>query len=235
MGGPLSAWLAIVSGLASSAHCLGMCGPFVLMASSNKTGWNGYLLRPLLYSIGRLTAYAVLGAAAGLIGRRVSIDMGFGLLPAALGAVSGIFFVREGLALCGIWPHRAKHASNRGCGWLAVYGLARNAAGPAGPLLVGMLSALLPCALLYGMLALAASQASVLGAALMMLLFGLGTVPALLTLPWISSFAIRSCPHSGRFIMGTALTAAGLVALLRSAPILLAAAWPGSFVPVCCH
>ena len=68
-------WLAFSAGLVGSIHCLGMCGGIV--AALAMTGPQGRLrtrfFGQALYNLGRISTYAILGAAAGLIGS--SLDL----------------------------------------------------------------------------------------------------------------------------------------------------------------
>ncbi len=228
-------WLGILSGVSSSVHCVGMCGPFVLllMGPAN-TPWRR-ILQHILYTAGRLTVYAVLGAVAGAAGQWSVRASGMLLIPAVLGTLSAVFLIREGLALGGIWPYAMRGALPAGCmlvGWFRPW---LRQTGPYAALFVGMSSALLPCALLYAMLASAAGTGHVLPAIELMLLFGLGTVPALVCLPWIGTAILARWRLLAWRVAGMALVAAGSVALWRSAPVFLAALWPGSHAAFGCH
>jgi sulfite exporter TauE/SafE len=163
--------LAFVAGLLGGAHCIGMCGGFV-MAAAGPRAW--------LFHVGRLVGYAVLGALAGLVG--AALDLGgaaAGLRQLRL-LVSGALLLAFGLAFLGLVPRRWLEP---GSGGLAVLiARARRAGGPSFPFLLGLPIGLLPCGLLYPMYAAAAGTGSALSGATLLLVFGLGTVPLLAAL-----------------------------------------------------
>ena len=58
-------------------HCIGMCGPIVVSFSLNlKT--KGVMVPNLLYHVGRITTYAVLGGIMGATGAFTLITAGIG-------------------------------------------------------------------------------------------------------------------------------------------------------------
>ncbi|NNF58123.1 MAG: sulfite exporter TauE/SafE family protein [Rhodothermaceae bacterium] len=175
----LDLWVVFLIGLLGSAHCVGMCGGFVaLLGHTASTG--AARRRQAAYFSGKTATYAVMGALAGWVGGAAGIALsGFqGLLSVFLGLV----LVAIGLGLCGLLHYLpgAGRVSSR----VAVY------LGPAVRRLVqqdrpsalfglGAVNGLLPCGLVYGMLAKAATTGSAAGGALTLAVFGLGTVPAL--------------------------------------------------------
>jgi sulfite exporter TauE/SafE len=162
--------LAFGAGLLGGVHCAGMCGGFVLVAAAGgRRGW--------LFHIGRLAGYAALGAAAGLVGH--GLDLG----GAALGLhrlrflVSAVLLLLFGLAFLGALP---RHWLEPGTGAaVRIIAALRRRGGPYAWLLLGLPIGLLPCGLLYPMYALAAGSGSPARGALLLLAFGLGTVPLL--------------------------------------------------------
>jgi sulfite exporter TauE/SafE len=168
---------ALLLGLLSSAHCVGMCGPIALAVPSSRTTWPGRIADGLLLNGGRLLTYAALGALFGTFGRglhlaglqqTVSITMGVLMLLAVLLPS----LLREDLfttaALAGLGRLRSSLARN----------LRRTS--PVGLLVTGSLNGLLPCGMVYFALAGALVQDGALDGALFMALFGLGTWPAML-------------------------------------------------------
>ncbi len=163
--------LAFGAGIVGGAHCVGMCGGFVLVAGAagRRAG--------LLFHAGRLAGYAALGAVAGLLGR--TLDLG----GAALGLhrlrflVAAALLFLFGLALAGLVPRRLLEP---GAGAVArLLAALRRRGGPLGWLLLGLPIGLLPCGLLYPMYALAAGSGAAATGALVLLAFGLGTLPIL--------------------------------------------------------
>ncbi|HID39928.1 MAG TPA: sulfite exporter TauE/SafE family protein [Calditrichaeota bacterium] len=62
-------WAAITIGLVSSFHCLGMCGPIAFALPLNRSSIGSLLFGALVYNLGRLITYGMLGLAFGLIGK----------------------------------------------------------------------------------------------------------------------------------------------------------------------
>ena len=167
--------LAFGTGLLGGAHCIGMCGGFVLAAAAGSQ-------RAWLFHAGRLTGYAFIGALAGLLGGTVDVaGAAVGLRPLRL-ILFGALLAAFGLAVAGLVPRR----------WLEpgvgvatrVLAAARARGGKPASLLFGLSIALLPCGLLYPMYALAASSGSPLHGGALLVLFGLGTVPLLASASW---------------------------------------------------
>ena len=173
-------WVPVLLiGLLGSAHCIGMCGGFVVAlshASSNRRFWQ---FRQLFYYTGKTATYALLGAVAGGLGH--VIGGLFSGMQQALSIVLGLFLIGIGLGLAGLFRRIS------GPGWLALWkpftrmagGLLKQDSYPAA-LGLGLLNGLLPCGLVYGALAVAAASGDVVSGALIMTVFGLSTIPSLL-------------------------------------------------------
>lgn len=190
----LLASLFLAGLVGSASHCVGMCGPFVLAqavarlearVADGMREWHrvaGAALVP--YHLGRATTYTGLGAvAAGLAGGVVDVT-GLRQLSALLLAVAALFFLGYGLQRLGVaipWLARGGEGW-----WRRVVGdrIRPLFARPTGFRGYGLGLALgfLPCGLLYGALAAAASAGGMVGGAFAMLSFALGTVPALLAI-----------------------------------------------------
>lgn len=189
--------LAFLTGLVGGAHCVGMCGGFVVAAAAGGR-------RPWLFHVGRLAGYAALGALAATAGALLD----FGGQPsrhALRHFASGALLVAFGLAFLGLLPRRWLEPG-AGVATKALDG-ARRVSGPSFPLLLGLATALLPCGLLYPMYAAAAGTGSPGRGAALLLAFGLGTVPLLGTL----SFALDRVGIAARQRLVAAAGAAMLV------------------------
>lgn len=168
-----SPWLPVLGGLLGSAHCVGMCGGFVMSVGSGGGGRRRALARQLIYASGRVTVYALLGAVAGFIGLKAASE--WSMATAWLMIAAGFVLVWQGVEAAGFWPKR----SSQTCGFAGVFALIWGGARASSLFLAGALNGLLPCGLLYGFLAVAAASGGMISGAATMALFGLGTVPAL--------------------------------------------------------
>ena len=171
--------VVFVIGLLGSAHCVGMCGGFVaLLGHTGSPGRARH--RQTAYFAGKTATYAAMGALAGIAGGALGIALSSfqGVLSVAL----GLGLVAVGLGLCGVLSRLpgAGRVSARAAAYFgpAIRRLVQRET-PAALFGLGALNGLLPCGLVYGMLAKAATTGSAVGGALTLAVFGLGTVPAL--------------------------------------------------------
>jgi sulfite exporter TauE/SafE len=160
-----------------------MCGPLSLaMPAGNATGGKRYL-NLLLYQLGRMLTYIMIGLIAGVLGRGVllagyqqilSVLVGSIILIAAFGYYTGKrarrFSFLQGFYL---FIHRL------------IGRLISKASDARGALLFGMANGLLPCGMVYIAAAGSLSSGSVYHSGLFMLFFGLGTLPAMLLIAFV--------------------------------------------------
>jgi sulfite exporter TauE/SafE len=206
-----------VSGLLGSAHCLGMCGPFALTIGSVAPAWRTNLARQLCYSAGRIFTYAVLGAAAAFIGLRMArVVDAWANVPAILAIAAGTILVVQGLFAAGVLPKRGV-GGGVACPGAAGFRSLLQARGLGDAFLAGLFTGLLPCGLLYGMLALAASTHEIGRGLGTMVVFGLGTVPAMVAAGLGGSLlGVAARRHVYR-LAAWCLVLAGLVSIARGA------------------
>ena len=155
-----------VASLLGSAHCAGMCGPFVCFyaGADARSSWWGHLA----YNGGRLVSYLVLGAIAGALGSGVE-QVGTG--------VGVTLLAQRGVPLPTLAPLAGAQR------WMAArLRDVRDFPPAARALTVGLLTTLLPCGWLYAFVVTAAGTGSVRGALTLMTVFWLGTLPVMLTL-----------------------------------------------------
>ena len=222
--------LLVVAGLLGSAHCLGMCGPFAVTLGTAAAGWRANLLRQACYSAGRIFTYAVLGAAAAFCGLRLAVALAAWVnVPAVLAIAAGLLLAVQGLLAAGVLPARAVTAA-ASCPGAAGFRALLTARGATEVFLAGLFTGLLPCGLLYGMLALAASTHDVLRGAATMAAFGLGTVPALAAAGLgggLLGVAFRRRIHA---LAAWCLVVTGAISVARGAGFLT---WPGGMPAGC--
>lgn len=146
------------AGLASSAHCALMCG-LLQTRGAGLDMWSRHA--------GRAVAYALLGAISGGAGH-------FLLRLQDWAGAGGMLRVAALLFLSGLLLRRSPVPATAGC-CAARRNTGRSA---ACSLVAGFVGGLVPCGLLYTAASYAALSASATQGALLMLAFGLGTVPA---------------------------------------------------------
>ena len=196
-------WIAPLIGLASALHCFGMCGGIVgaltLCLPEPARSRPGAALPFLLaYNGGRIAAYVAAGALAGALGgagsEAVEARWGAEVGGLARRALASAVLVTVGLHLAG-WLPGLNALERLGAPlWRRISPLTRRllpVASPGRALLYGLLWGWLPCGVVYSALLAAAVRGGAAEGALFMLLFGLGTLPALLAMGHFSAGLLR--------------------------------------------
>jgi hypothetical protein len=198
---------AFLIGLFGSVHCIGMCGP--LMISFTEKSGGKAVGSFLLYHVGRLSVYALVGVFFGLISSSVRffavqqyLAIGLGILILVFFGVPNIRNRFEGWYYQSLFYQKAKSKLVTYYGtsfrWLAA----------------GLLNGLLPCGLVYLAAAGALLSSGVGSAAVYMLVFGLGTLPALASLRMVRSFLPIFFKRLSNLTTPIALVS-GLILILR--------------------
>jgi sulfite exporter TauE/SafE len=206
--------VAFLGGLAGSLHCVGMCGgfPIALARSGSPRPW----LRQFLYNAGRLNTLVFIGALSGGLGAAVVAAGPVQWIERILAIVAGSLMILiglEGLGLLGRVSARFAALVQATVGrWLA--GVVSSPS-PAAPLALGVVNAFLPCHLIYAFAASAAATASVGRGMLVMLAFGLGTCPAMLTLGLSRRLAAPGVRARLSFVAGALVVVFGAITLAR--------------------
>lgn len=179
-----AAWLI---GLLGGVHCLGMCGGIVsaLGFSQKQPGAHSPSRFPILlaYNIGRISSYTLAGALAGGLGAAAFSLSGLQQAQSVLYLLAATFMIILGLYLAGLW-RGAAYLERAGTGlWHYLEPFSRRFIPVNTPLQAfpfGMVWGWLPCGLVYSVLIWSLSAGSALKGGLLMLAFGLGTLPNLL-------------------------------------------------------
>ena len=173
--------LIFVSGVLGSAHCIGMCGGIAATMSLGTRSVTEALLRQGCWSLGRTLTYMFLGVMASAIGAKFLKSQGNAIwLQAMFAIVAGLLLIMQGLHAAGWLSWRVRRRSGLPCVTRTVFSQFFRGGSSAGVLIAGLLTGFLPCGLVYSFLALAASSGSVAKGVLIMLCFGLGTIPVML-------------------------------------------------------
>jgi len=170
--GPLAALLA---GLITSLHCVGMCGPLACSACA-RGGGQGSMQATLIYHGSRVVSYAIVGLAAGLVGRRLSDA----LLGGGTRWMTWLFVLFFLAVVVGLDKRIRLPVPKGSLAWMGAASARCGVRGRAGVL--GFFTPLLPCAPLYLVVAAAALSGSAWSGGSIMIAFALGTVPLLLVL-----------------------------------------------------
>ncbi len=165
--------MAFSMGLIGGIHCVGMCGGILVAVAmgQRRFWWPGLFF----YHIGRITTYSVLGLLGGFLTQYITVtsrfQMYFSVITGILiiifalqigGWISGRFIPAFSISIPTSLLRRVNES-----GSVATWGL------------TGLLNGLLPCGMVYAAVALAINRETPLYSFMTMLIFGLGTVPAL--------------------------------------------------------
>lgn len=178
---------AFLVGLFGGVHCVGMCGGIVGALSfglpEQARGRFSSLLPYLVnYNLGRLFSYTVAGALVGGIGALAASLTALHQAQSVLQVVAGLFMVAMGLYLGGWWYGMSRLEKAGGRVWQLLEPFGRKllpVQRPSQALVMGLVWGWLPCGLVYSALIWAISAGSALDGALLLLSFGLGTLPNL--------------------------------------------------------
>jgi len=198
-------------GLLGGVQCLGMCGSIVGIVTTQLPGQGTRWPYHLAYNGGRATSYVVAGALAGGIGQAGLLLRDVVPMQHLLFALSSLMLIALGLYLAGLWGmvRRIEHVG--AALWQRIQPLTRRLLPVNTPLRawsLGLLWGWLPCGLVYSVLVTALASGQAQSGALIMLAFGVGTLPNLLAIGlfwesikgWVQSRQVRLA--AGLLIVG---------------------------------
>jgi uncharacterized protein len=187
--------IVFLMGLLGGVHCLGMCGgvvalltsalPEALRSNPKKTS-----MYHLNYNTGRILSYILMGVLFGLAGELLSNMLKMSTLDYVLRIFSGLLMVLVGLYIAN-WYAGIQTLEKIGAKlWTKLQPVSQRflpVTSLKSAFLVGLLWGGIPCGLVYGALSFAALSGSTVQGGLIMLAFGLGTLPSLLLMAGFSS------------------------------------------------
>ncbi len=176
-------WTALLLGIGGSLHCAGMCSPLALAVTSfNKK----LLFNRLVYNIGRIIVYGSFGAMVATFGSLfnfqsiqtlLSITLGVLLILLGIGAVSSmrIPFLTTLINKISLIIKNKFSTQLKKKNTISLF-------------MLGTLNGLLPCGLTYLALSYTLTLDTAGEGLLFMLLFGLGTFPVMIGMPYLLKF-----------------------------------------------
>lgn len=181
---------ALLFGLLSSFHCLGMCGPIALMLPVSKNQPAKKVVQIMLYHLGRISSYASLGLIFGLVGK--------GLVIAGMQQQISLFAGILMLVLVLI-PEKKLFAFQLLKPIGQLFQLVKNQLGKQFKrktadafFTIGVFNGFLPCGLVYMALFGALTMTSLPESIAYMALFGLGSIPIMSSITMISGWVTQS-------------------------------------------
>lgn len=206
--------ILFVVGLITSLHCIAMCGGINLsqcvaykFEENEQNKW-GKLKPSLLYNLGRVVSYTIIGGVVGALGSVLSFT---GAAKGIVAILSGVFMVVMGLNMLNIFP------------WLRKFnprlpkflGKIASSNKNNSPFYVGLLNGLMPCGPLQAMQLYALGTGSFFVGAFSMLLFSLGTVPLMFGFGAISSFLSSKFTQKMMKVSAVLVMLLGIIMLTR--------------------
>ena len=227
---------AIFLGLVSSAHCVGMCGPLALSLPLSSLPAMARFRALMMYHGGRISVYGTLGAIFGVLGRHIYLSGFQQVFSIVLGMVILVSAVLTG------WS--SHHRTPALIVWMQrplnklIFRLWQSK-GQHRYFILGMANGLLPCGMVYMAIAGALSFSRVWESTTFMIVFGAGTLPALLLLSGSSHLAgVRARAFIRRAMPGM-IALMGVLLILRGLdlgiPFVSPALVHGTGRPVSCH
>ena len=206
---------AFVTGFLGSAHCFGMCGGISGLFAVNVSvaSLRTQIPRAIAYNLGRILSYAFLGVAVALLGKTAVASIPDLAAPVRL--ASGVLIILVGVQLAFGWRILTPLENAGARLWKRIAPAAKGLVPvetTTQALGLGLIWGWLPCGLVYSVLLLAATTAEATGGGLVMIAFGLGTMPAMIATG-------VSASKLAQFMSGKRLGAGLLIILLGLATI----------------
>jgi len=230
-------------GLLGSVHCIGMCGGIVsafTVASPQRKPFPatvvthvahaadmsgsaalGAAMHAVSYNAGRIGSYAIAGGIAGGVVGSARFLSGVSGIQVGGYWLANLALVALGLYLMGAWSGLVRLEEMGQKIWRRLQPLTAVLLPIDSPLkafALGSLWGWLPCGMVYGVLLTAMTTGSAYSGAAVMLAFGLGTLPTLVTMGVIGS-QLRTWSRRGavRVFSGVIVLLFGMLGLIRAA------------------
>ena len=206
---------AFITGVLGSAHCFGMCGGIsgLFAVNTSVASLKTQISKAIAYNAGRILTYAILGLVVAVLGKAMVASMP--KLAAPVRLASGLLIILVGLQLAFGWRILSPVENAGARLWKKVAPAARGLVPVetlAQALGLGLIWGWLPCGLVYSVLLLAATSAEPASGGLVMIAFGLGTMPAMVATG-------VSASKLAQFMAGKRLGAGVLIVLIGIATI----------------
>lgn len=217
-------------GLLGGLHCAGMCGGLLTAMTFRPPARPGAAViqisaprvngQPLLINLGRISTYTVLGALAGGAGSAAWVLENILPVQRSLFFISSMLMILIGAWLLGLrrplaWAESLGHRIWKKLQPLAARGL--TARSPLELMLAGGIWGLVPCGMVYMVLLAALSAGDPVEGAVLMAVFGLGTLPNLLLIgagsQWLGRLGDTALIRIG---VATLVIAMGIIGLTRA-------------------
>ena len=204
---------ALILGLMGSFHCAGMCGPIAIALPLHGNTVPQKIFGGTLYNVGRTITYGIMGAIFGLLGQGLHM-IGFQQkISVIMGAV---------MIVSVLFPALFKNQYRMDKSMFSIVGKLKKRIGEMFSIrsfqslfFIGMLNGLLPCGLVYMAIAGAIGTGNAAEGTLYMILFGLGTIPMLLTISLAGNIMSQAIRRKINKLIPVMVVVVGLLFILR--------------------
>lgn len=202
---------AFILGFAGSLHCVSMCGPIALLISLDKKNVLKMIFQNMIYQLGRIISYTILGLFFGIIGHSFSliglhkiISIFFGLnilISVCLSKTIHIQFINKYIIkfINRIQSNIILFINKKNLFYLFI---------------VGLLNGFLPCGLLYIAIVTSITMGNLLYGGVFMFYFGIGTIPIMFIIIIIGNY-IKYYINNFKYILPIILSFIGILLILR--------------------
>lgn len=214
-----------VASLLGSLHCVGMCGPFALLASTDPNKRSAILAPSIAYSLGRLTTYSLIGLLFGALGMALNESVSFsGLQQTATYLAGGLMILVGLISFARIAGARIRLPwllqSLQKAIQLAFRKTTQMRTLPRA-FSIGTLTSLMPCGWLYTFAITAAGTGSPAWGLALMAVFWVGTLPIMLALTLGFRQVERRIQKKLPIVMAGLVILLGVFTIVWRAPIVI--------------
>ena len=206
-------FVALLTGLVTSIHCIGMCGPIAIALPLGNKNWFGRFSGALTYNIGRTITYGLLGAVFGLLGQGIEMA-GFQQWASII--------IGAAMILSVIFPALFKDKRKIEAFFFGYTGkliskFRKLFAISSLPSLftIGLLNGLLPCGPVYVAIAGALNTGGMTSGIIYMIIFGLGTIPVMLAIPLLGNLIGFKIRKKFGWVLSAFIVLLGILFILR--------------------
>ena len=207
-------WTGFIIGFFGSVHCVGMCGPIVLvLPGGGERSHFRFLLNRLLYNIGRVITYSFMGFIVGLIGKSIKLGGYQQIVSVIFGAMIIIAVLLPVRSIGRILPLPRMDGMKARVKamWLKYF----NNPSHRSLFTIGLLNGFLPCGFVYLGLAGALSTGEVWKGIAYMALFGAGTIPILMATAYAGKILSLGIRRTINRLIPVAAVIIGVLFILR--------------------
>ncbi|MET4082856.1 sulfite exporter TauE/SafE [Pedobacter sp. UYP30] len=207
--------LAFLMGLFGSLHCAVMCGPIMLSMPFKKQSYFDAGFQLLLYQVGRILIYTLLGIVVGALGNSLKVFSDQKTLSISIGIVLIAF---TALQFSKSYKNRFSKIQLKALNPISKL-MGKVFALKMWGLFAGMLNGLIPCGMVYLALATALNTGSTISGATFMFLFGLGTAPLMMMISLGGIYLKKYIHFNTNKLIPWFMLIMGVIFILRAADL----------------